>query len=100
MLLLHSLLDNSHHIPKNKRETRTSRLSLSFSSFSRFAFSSWACFFRSSLRLWNPVRYSSRAAKSNSIFSGAVTASLRFLFGGPMMAKRIPESSSAWCISG
>ena len=65
--------------------TRTSALILMRSSRSFFAFSSCACFIRASLRLWNPVRYSSRAAGSKVICSGTAAAEdvvLRFLEGG------------------
>jgi len=40
---------------------------------------------RASLRLWKPVRYSSRAAKSKSIFSGTVTVVFRFFEAGGAM---------------
>ena len=60
----------------------TSRLNLNFSSLSFFAFSSSACFLRATLRLWKPVRYSSRAAGSKSIFSSWTVLILRFLLGG------------------
>ena len=70
--------------PRNREAKHTSRLKRVRSSFSRFAFSSCACFIRACLRLWKPVKYSSRAAKSNVISCGSLGFVLRFFEGGGM----------------
>jgi hypothetical protein len=67
-------------------KTRTSFLKRSFSSLAVLAASSCANFCRATLRLWKPVRYSSRAEGSKSIFSVVVTFILRFFVGGGMAA--------------
>ncbi len=77
-------------LPRFEGRVFTSRLNRNFSSFSRFAFSSCACFMRATLRLWKPVRYSSRAAGSKDIVSGAgplltTEESLRLFGGGAML---------------